>query len=214
MIAAVTLALVALAGGQPSISAQAHQEAVPAALAPAVQSTIAPGGVRATISGTTLDFWFVKALPLTPASTTTSWAGVEEGTLVGAVRLASEFRDIRGRLIKPGVYTLRYGIQPQNGDHLGVSPFREFLLLSPSAVDTDVAARGHEPTIDMSIKTAGGSHPAVWSIDPPVASEALLANHTTELGHKAVVVEIPVSRGAQGAGTLRFGIVLIGRVDA
>lgn len=214
MIVAVTLALVALVCGQPSIIAQGHQEAAPAALASAVQATIAPGGVRATISGTPLDFWFVKTLPLKVGSTTTSWAAVEEGTLVGAVRLASEFRDIRGRLIRPGVYTLRYGIQPQNGDHLGVSPFREFLLLSPSAVDTDVAARGHEPTIEMSIKTAGGSHPAVWSVDPPVATEAALANHTTELGHKALVVEVPVSRGVQGAGTLRFGIVLIGRVDA
>ena len=214
MIVAVTLALVALIAGQPSISAQAHQEAAPAALASALHATIAPGGIRATISGTPLDFWFVKTLPLKPASTTTSWAAVEEGTLVGAVRLASEFRDIRGRLIKPGVYTLRYGIQPQNGDHLGVSPFREFLLLSPAAVDTNAAAPGHEPTIEMSIKTAGGSHPAVWSIDPPVATEAALANHTTDLGHKAVVVEVPVSRAGQSAGTLRFGVVLIGRVDA
>lgn len=214
MIVAVTLALVALVCGQPSISAQAHQEAAPAALASDVQVTIAPGGIRATISGTSLDFWFVKTLPLQPASTATSWAAVEEGTLVGAVRLASEFRDIRGRLIKPGVYTLRYGIQPQNGDHLGVSPFREFLLLSPAALDTNAAAGGHEPTIEMSIKTAGGSHPAVWSIDPPVATEAALANHTTDLGHKAVVVEVPVSRAGQSAGTLRFGVVLIGRVDA
>lgn len=214
MIVAVTLALLTLVAGQPSISAQAHREAAPAALASGVQASISPGGLRATVSGAQLDFWFVKALPLNAASTTTSWAAVEEGTLLGAVRLASEFRDIRGRLIKPGVYTLRYGIQPQNGDHLGVSPFREFVLLSPSAVDTDVAARGHEPTIEMSIKTAGGSHPAVWSIDPPVATEAALANHTTELGHQALVVEIPVSRGVQAAGTLRFGIVLIGRVDA
>ena len=62
----------------------------------------------------------------------------------------------------------------------------------------------------MSTKTAGGSHPAVWSIDPPGATAPALTTHSTELGHKALIVEVPLSSG----GTLRFGIVLIGRVDA
>ena len=208
MIAAITLALFALVAGQATIAAAAHDEAAPADLAPAIRALIAPGGARATVSGTQIDFWFVKALPL--KKTVLSWTVMEEGTLVGAVRLSSEARDIRGRLIKPGTYTLRYGIQPQNGDHLGVSPFRDFLLLSPAAIDTNAAARGHEPTVEMSTKTAGGSHPAVWSIDPPLATGAALTTHTTELGHTALVVEVPTS----GAGTLRFGIVLVGRVDA
>ena len=209
MIAAITLALSTLLGAQAEIGAATHQEAVPAALAAAIKSLISDGGVRATVAGAQLDFWFVKALRL-KAAAAPSWALLEEGTLVGAVRLSSEFRDIRGRLIKPGTYTLRYGIQPQNGDHLGVSPFPNFLLLSPASVDTDPAARGHDPTVEMSTRTAGGSHPAVWSIDPPAASGAALTTTTTELGHKALIVEVP----AGSAGTLRFGIVLVGRVDA
>lgn len=214
MIAVVSIALAALLSAQPSISAQVHADAAPAALAAAVQAAVAPGGVRATVGSATLDFWFVKALPLKAGSAATSWAAVDEGTLVGAVRLGADFRDIRGRLIKPGVYTLRYGVQPQNGDHLGVSPFREFLLLSPAAADTSVAATGHDPTIEMSIKTVGGSHPAVWSIDPPAATGAPLTPHTTDLGHNSVIVEVPVARAGKTAGALRFGIVLIGRIDA
>jgi len=69
---------------------------------------------------------------------------VPEGTLVGAVKLGADVRDIRGHLMKAGVYTLRYGIQPKNEDHLGVSPFRSFLLVSPAAVDKDPAARDHQ----------------------------------------------------------------------
>ena len=214
MTAVVTIAILALVAAQPSVSATAHSEAAPAALAAAVQSAIAPGGVRASVGSATLDFWFVKTLPLKAGSAVTAWAAVEEGALVGAVRVGSDFRDIRGRLIKPGVYTLRYGVQPQNGDHLGVSPFREFLLLSPAAVDTSIAATGHDPTIEMSIKTVGGSHPAVWSIDPPAATAAPLTNHTTDLGHTSVIVDVPAARAGQSAGALRFGIVLIGRVDA
>jgi hypothetical protein len=208
VLVAVTLAFLALISSQSGISAETHRDPLPAGLAPGISALLTQGGTRATVSGTQLDFWFVKALPL--KGTTASWTAVEEGTLVGAVRVSSTFRDIRARLIKPGVYTLRYALQPQNGDHLGVSPFREFLLLSPASVDTDPAARGHDPTVEMSTKTAGGSHPAVWSIDPPVAAGGALSTHTTELGHKAVVVEVPLAAG----GPLRFGIVLIGKVEA
>ena len=61
------------------------------------------------------------------------WSNVENGTLVGAVRVTGPFKEIRGKVVAPGVYTLRYGQQPQNGDHLGISTFRDFLLLSPAS---------------------------------------------------------------------------------
>ena len=186
-----------------------HKEALPSDLAAPIASLLTPGdGVRVTIDKTTLDFWWVKTLPVKGAEP--AWTNVEEGTLVGAVRVSFDFRDIRGRVIKPGTYTLRYGIQPQNGDHLGISPFREFVLLSPAALDTDAAPRGHDGTVEISKRTIGGSHPAVWSIDPPVAnaSQAALSAHKTELGHDAVIVEVPIANG-----TLKFGVVLIGRIE-
>ena len=194
---------------QAAIAAQAHKEESPSTLSAPIRAALATGGVRASVGSAQLDFWFVKALPLKAGAA--GWSAVEEGTLVGAVRLGSEFRDIRGRMIKPGVYTLRFGLQPQNGDHLGVSPFREYLLLSPASIDTDVAPKGHEGTVELSIKTAGGSHPAIWSIDPPSATGAPLSNHTTDLGHTSFIVEVPTT-GSNGS--LRFGIVLVGRVDA
>lgn len=215
-----TPVLVVLLGGslagvdaRGGLSAQPHNEAVPAGLASAVASALTPGGVRVLAGTTTIDFWFVKALPLKAGSDASAWTDAEEGALVGAVRVSAEFPDIRGRIIKPGVYTLRYGIQPENGDHLGVSPFRQFLLLSPSALDGEGAPRGHDGVVELSKRAIGGSHPAVWSIDPPVTDKALFATHVTELQHDALIVEIPVQRGSQ-PGTMRFGIVLIGKIDA
>jgi hypothetical protein len=192
-----------------ALEASRHKEALPSDLAAPIAALLTPGdGVRVSVEKTTLDFWWVKALPVKGAEP--GWTDVEEGALVGAVRVSSEFRDIRGRVIKPGTYTLRYGIQPQNGDHLGISPFREFLLLSPAAMDTDAAPRGHEGTVEISKRTIGGSHPAVWSIDPPVADakQAALSLHKTELGHDAVIVEVSLATGA-----LKFGVVLIGRIE-
>ena len=182
-------------------------------MAAPIAQKLAPGGTRVTAGGAILTFWFVSALPLKGGTPAASW-DVDEGSLVGVVTLDKDYRDIRGRVVRAGAYTLRYGIQPSNGDHLGVSPFRDFLLLSPVADDTDPAPRGHDGTVELSKHTIGGSHPAVWSIDPPAATEAPLALHTTDLGHKAVVMEVPATRDGKPAGTLRFGIVVVGKIEA
>lgn len=185
------------------LSAAKHADPVPPEIAAPVSGMISSGGVRATVGANTLTFWFVKQLPAA------SWSEIKEGTLVGAAKIDKDFRDIRGRVIKAGTFTVRYGIQPANGDHLGVSPYREFLLLSPARIDTDPAPRDHDGLVEVSKEAIGGSHPAVLSIDPPVSTAALLSVTTTELAHKAIVLEIPVAGGA-----LRFGLVLIGKIEA
>lgn len=179
------------------LSGVRHSDPVPSEIAAAVAAKVAPSGVRATAAGATVTFWWATDLP------GASWAEVPEGTLVGAVKLDADTRDIRGRMMKAGVYTLRYAVQPKTDDHFGISPFRNFLLLSPAAVDTDPATRDHDATVALSTQTLGGKHPAVLSIDPPAGKDAALSVYTTDLGHKSLIVEV---------GKLKFGIVLIGRI--
>ena len=219
MILAPLLALLSflpLSAAQSSAPLQARQQAdaIPREIGAPVAALLAPEGVHAETGKASLDFWWVKELPLNGAGVP-SWSAVGEGTLVGALRVGAGYPDIRGKTLKPGVYTLRYGVQPSNGDHLGVSPFRDFLLLSPASVDTDPAPKGHDGAIELSKEAIGGSHPAVLSIDPPVAGpkDTLLGTHTTDLGHQALIVEVAVSRAGGAAGTLRFGVVLVGRIE-
>jgi hypothetical protein len=194
----ITSLLIALFTTQAAdLSGVKHTDPVPSELAAPVSAKLAPGGVRATANGATITFWWVADLP------GASWSEVAEGTLIGAVKLDADGRDIRGRVLKAGVYTLRYGVQPVTDDHFGVSPFRNFLLLSTAANDKDPAPRDHDATVELSALTLGGKHPAVWSIDPPVAKDAPLSVYTTDLGHKSLIVEV---------GKLKFGIVLIGRI--
>ena len=193
LLALLSLVLSQAAG----LTGVTHADPVPTEIAAPVAAKVAPGGVRATANGTTITFWWVTDLP------GAAWADVPEGTLVGAVKLDADVRDIRGHVMKAGVYTLRYGIQPANDDHFGISPFRNFLLVSPAAVDKDPAAVDHDGVIALSRQTLGGKHPAVLSIDPPAAKDAALAVYTTDLGHKSLIVEV---------GKLKFGIVLIGRI--
>ena len=138
------LCLIAFLFFQPAdLSGVRHADPLPAGLAAPVAAKLAPGGVRAAVGVNTLTFWWVRQ------AAAPAWSEMPEGTLVGAVKVEKDFRDIRGRVIKAGTYTLRYGIQPANGDHLGVSPFREFLLLSPASLDT--GSRAAEATTRSSI---------------------------------------------------------------
>src|SRR5438552_3635868 len=188
-----------------------HSDAAPSELAAAIKTQLAPGGQQVAVGGKTLAFWWVKTLPL--RGNEIGWSSIEEGTLVGAVRLASTYNDMRGRALKPGVYTLRYGIQPADGNHLGASPTPEFLLLSPAASDTSAAALGHDGTIKISKLSIGLSHPAVWGLDPPIASGAPLSLKKNDAGMTAVIFEIPVTRDGKDAGALKFGLILVGEIQ-
>lgn len=199
-----------------SLNVFEHAETVPQELAAPVRDRLVDGGTRVERGETIIELWWVESMPLTqPADDgDPSWAAVEEGSLVGAVRLSDSYRDIRGRTIPAGLYTLRLGIQPDNGDHIGISPNREFLLLNPIAEDTGPEPIAHNDLIEVSKLTVGVSHPAVWSLDPLVTDAEVMTVEITDDGFESVVAEVPVKHDGATAGRLRFGLVLIGRIEA
>lgn len=172
----------------------------PAELAAGVASRLLPAA-RIASGPATLDVWLVGEVE---SSGGPGWSGVESGALVGALRVTGEFKEIRGKVVKPGVYTLRYGLQPQNGDHLGISTFREFLLISPAAIDTDPKVLGFDGVVALSKEVIGTAHPASLSLDPPEdAPGAVLSAYKNELGHDGVVLQI---------GSLKFGLIVSGLI--
>lgn len=192
-----------------TVSASALDAKPPDEIAAPLRSQLSDRGVRVAADEVTIDFWWVKALPAT-AGEGFSWSGVAEGTFVGVARVTGTHEDVRGRRIRPGVYTLRLGLQPQNGDHLGTSPYREFLLVIPAASDADPQPTGHEATIELSKPSIKSSHPAVLSLDPPVADGQPLSIVTNDAGHQAVIFEVGLEKG----GTARFGLIIIGTIEA
>jgi hypothetical protein len=195
-----SLVLVANAYAQPKVSSLSEKP--PTDLAPAVASLLQPAGVKVVAGGATLDLWWVQSL-----GGDGGWSGVESGTLAGAMRVTGAFKEIRGKVVAPGVYTLRYGQQPQNGDHLGISTYRDFLLLSPASVDTDPKVLGFDGVVALSKQVIGTSHPASLSIDPPEdAPGAVLSTYKNDSGHDGIVFEIP----RKPAGTIKFGLIVSG----
>ena len=114
-----------------------------------------------------LEIWLRATAPSGPKNTEDAVAlpTVPHGAYLGVIRLYANGADRRGQTLKPGFYTLRYSLYPVNGDHQGVSPNRDFALLTPLAEDKDPAATPDSDTLcGMSRKATGTPHPAVLSI--------------------------------------------------
>ena len=145
------------------------------------------------------------------SGTAVIWDGIR--TPLGADVAPGGTRSVTASVTAPataGVYTLRFALQPMNGDHLGVAPHREFLLVSPAAADTSVAPTGYQGTVDLSKQTTGAAHPAVWSLDPPAgASGEPFSITRNDAGHQGIVFEVTTS-----SGPVRFGLILIGKIEA
>lgn len=184
--------------------------AVPPEVAPEIAAALGGDVVTVTAGSTKLEFWWVKALPLREGvSGTPSWSDVPEGALAGVVRLGGAWNDIRGYAIRPGVYTLRFALQPQNGDHMGMSPNREFLMPGPAADDTSAAPNGYDGAVALAKKASRRAHPASISVDPPSTSAAPLTTTTNDLGHQIAIVRVPTASGAP----LTFGLVVDGTIE-
>jgi hypothetical protein len=141
----------------------------PSDLPPAVAGTLQKNGSKiAAGSGTAFcEIWFRSSAPSGPKTNEDGVAvpTIPQGALLGAVRFPAKGSDRRGQSIKPGVYTLRYSLHPVNGDHQGVAPQRDFMLLVPAADDPGPdATPGFDDLVKLSRKASGTPHPAVLSM--------------------------------------------------
>lgn len=83
-----------------------------------------------------------------------------DGELLGVLEFGQEGHDYRDQPIPKGVYTMRYGLQPVNGDHLGVSTYRDYVLLLPATKDKALAPPARKQLEEHSAESAGTNHPA------------------------------------------------------
>jgi hypothetical protein len=140
-------------------------------LPPAFASLMSQQGYKVSgPSGVYCEVWFRSSLPSGKKSTEQSVAfpTIPHGTLLGAIRFPAQGADRRGQQLKAGTYTLRYSNYPVNGDHLGVAPQRDFLVLTPAADDKDPnSTPAFDDLMAMSKKASGTPHPAVLGLETP-----------------------------------------------
>lgn len=95
----------------------------------------------------------------------------EPGQLMGVIRFPRKAEDFRGQEIPRGVYTLRYALQPEDGNHVGTSDTRDFLLLSPIADDQQLAGPDEKTLQERSATVAGSTHPAMMCLLKPAEGD-------------------------------------------
>ncbi|HVE38395.1 MAG TPA: hypothetical protein VNM14_00820 [Planctomycetota bacterium] len=153
-----------LLAAREEFAVEALKEPAPSEVAEAVRKELAPAGSRVLRDGKPfLDFWFRTTLPTGEAR---GGLGILYGTLkptglVGVARVHGGGSDFKGQKFPAGLYTLRYGVQPEDGDHQGVTESRDFLLLTPAASDPSPDLLDPKELNKLSAKVNGKKHPAV-----------------------------------------------------
>jgi hypothetical protein len=115
------------------------------------------------------ELWLRKSIPAAPKKgpEAAAYPQLAESTLVGVVHFFQAATDFRGHQVPAGFYTLRYALIPDDGNHLGVSPNPDFLLLIPAQSDSDPGATfKFQELVTMSAKTGGTKHPSPLSLPP------------------------------------------------
>jgi hypothetical protein len=220
LVVAIGLLLPSIAWAQGSYKVELLNEGPPAALAPAVRATLNTRGYRLVDDQgkSYAEFWLRKAIPASgkPAGPkgTIQFPILDEGELLGALRFPGEGRDYRDQTIAQGAYTLRYGLQPVNGDHLGVSAYRDYALLLPASKDKALANIAAKKLHETSAESAGTSHPAVLillGVPESAAKNEPSVNHDEAKNTWGVIVPLSLAvKGSPPPATLHVQLILVG----
>ncbi|HJY88527.1 MAG TPA: hypothetical protein VKE24_16960, partial [Candidatus Acidoferrales bacterium] len=144
-----------------------------------------------------LEIWYRKQVPAQPktASADAVYERVVPWSLVGVLHFTKGSTDFRGQAIAAGFYTLRAALMPDDGNHLGVAPSRDFLLLVPPAADPGPdATPKFLDLVALSRQASGTKHPAPMSLVP---AEGGVAPGVTkdEEGHAIFIAPVRLSSG-------------------
>ena len=126
------------------------------------------------------------------------YTALAESALIGVITFPRPATDFRKQVIRAGSYTLRYAVHPQDGDHLGISPIRDFLLLLPIAADHDPTTKyKFEDLTKLSKKTSGSNHPSPISLVTTDGITTWPSLIEDEYGHLVFAARIKTDAGSE-----------------
>jgi hypothetical protein len=101
-------------------------------------------------------------------------------------------------------------LQPQDGNHIGTSDTRDFILLLPATEDQEPEAMSKEKMFSRSPQVAGGTHPTMLSLLFPSEGEEPEMVHDESRELWSLQFSNPTSAGGK-QGRLTLQLVLVGR---
>ncbi len=114
---------------------------------------------------------------------------IPEGAVIALVEFTANHSDFREQDVPAGWYTLRYALHPEDGNHMGVAPSRDFAVLSPADKDVEPARNYKFDEMVELTKAVGNPHPTIARVELPEGDEApnLWVND-----YDLVVLDLPV----------------------
>jgi hypothetical protein len=218
VFAALLLAAIPTVAEETKLTVKVEDKAPPKELSDAIRGLL-DGKAMNVFDGDKLlcTVWVVKSLE-SKATAEQAKAGlkythIEETTVVGAVQFPEPWRDYRKQKVKAGVHTLRMGVQPMDGDHMGTAPFNDFLLLAPADADKKAETLEVKEMHELSAKSIGRSHPAMMLLFPNKKPPEKPAIEVKPKDHVVLSLAIPTKAGTETVG-FGFSLVLVGETSA
>jgi len=155
------------------------------------------------------EIWFRAAVPAQSGRNVegANFPELSSSEFIGVVTFPKQVSDFRGQPIKAGSYGLVYELLPNDGNHMGVAPNRDFLLLTPPRETDPAATLSTDELIALSAKASGTAHPAVFSMVQP-DGDAFPAIYKNDDGYYVFVVKLKTS-----SGELPIGLVVKGQAQ-
>ena len=165
-----------------------------------------------TPEGILAEIWLRRAIPQFPGSQGAEYSTIMEGSFLGIIHYHKQAGDYRGQAIHPGTYTLRYLMIPSDGDHLGVSPTPDFVLLSPVGEDTSLSPiEDPDALVTLSTKASKTSHPNPLNLTMPRNQEGMWETDETHWAFEAKTGAKPDGEHTEVDFTL--ALVLVGKAE-
>ncbi len=178
-----------------------------AGVSDALRQAVGDKGYRVTLDdGWTAEFWFARQLKTEKKDDAAGalYPELTSGEFVGVVRFVQGFSDFRGQSLPAGIYTLRYQLLPQDGNHMGVAPNPDFLLASPAADDArPEQSYVYRKLIALSAKSTSTGHPAVVALESAGEPGGVTKE---ENGNVVFSLDVPAADGS----TVKLGVVVKG----
>lgn len=166
-----------------------------------IRQVLAPKGYRILpdVNRSVIEIWYRKEVPAQPKNTSADalYDRLAESTLLGVIHFSKPSQDYRGQTVPAGFYTLRYALMPNDGNHLGVAPSRDFLLLIPAKADPGPGKTlKYQELVALSRQATGTKHPAPLSLVQAEAGSTPNPSKDEE-GHVILTTQMHLSSGEE-----------------
>jgi hypothetical protein len=135
--------------------------------------------VKRGTSRTACEIWFCKQWDVETGFQPTEdrLYPFSPGQLIGLLHFSRRGKDFRDQSVSSGWYTLRFGLQPIDGNHEGTSLTRDFVVMVDAEQDGPEKTWDVKELMESSAEVAGSTHPAMLSLKKPTDDLQLAIRH-------------------------------------